>query len=137
KLDVVLDVAEAGQGLGDGGTETLFLHWILPLRGAGIRRSVGDQFAIWRWKTARQWLLSATKRGSITLSVLRGQGRSMSTKSATRVGRPRRGRATPTRSPPRVVRRVSSRTWLASCTASSRSCETSSVVVLVFMNIRC
>ena len=37
----------------------------------------------------------------------------MSTKSATRVGR-----------------RVSSRTWLASCTASSRSCETSKVVVL-------
>ena len=40
ELDVVLDVAEAGQGLGGGGTETLLLHWILPLRGAGIRRSL-------------------------------------------------------------------------------------------------
>ena len=38
KLDVVLDVAEAGQGLGGGGTETLLLHWVLPLRGAGVRR---------------------------------------------------------------------------------------------------
>jgi hypothetical protein len=37
-LDIVLDVAEAGQGLGGGGTETLLLHWVLPLRGAGVRR---------------------------------------------------------------------------------------------------
>ena len=36
ETDIVLDVAEAGESLGGGGTETPFLHCILPLRGVGI-----------------------------------------------------------------------------------------------------
>src|SRR6516165_1304240 len=114
-FDIVLDIAEPGERLGGSGAETFLLHRISPRRIFG-----GRQWTISRWKTARQWLLSSTKRASITLSVRRGHGRSISTASATRVGR-----------------RVSSKTRLASCTASSRSCETSNVVVFVFKKTRC
>src|SRR5262249_16358053 len=108
-LDIVLDVAEASERLGRRGAEAL-LHHILPVETPDAGRSLVGDLAL---EHVEQWLFSSTKRGSMTLSVLRGHGRSMSTKSATRVGR-----------------RVRSSTRFASCTASSRSCETNSVVVL-------
>ena len=88
KRGIVLDIAEAGESLGGGGPETPFLHCMFPLRGAGIRRSIGDL-------TLKHSKAMALERHEARIDHafgVTGHGRSISTKSATRVGRRVRSR---------------------------------------------